>query len=274
MSRRATLGVLVLALAAASCGGGSEAPGATFAPPTPDFGIQAFSGEPDGSANCADYAVAWQSPAGRAERATLTAVSGRDVALDLEGADGFEQLAALWCGDVDADGRFELATQRFTGGAHCCFSVRVDTLGGDTMLARDLGNFGGIEAENLDDDGPYELVGHSDALAGVGDIPFVATAPLPLVFSLRAGRYGEATQDFPDHVRTSLEEARRDLAAVAGGDNEQAVRGMALGVYGHYVLLGDADEGLRQIAELVGERVRQWVRGNADEVAAAIEDRE
>jgi hypothetical protein len=265
--RRTLVALLVLC---AACTNGSSKR-ATPPPPssTPDFGVQQWSGEPDGSNNCGDFAVGWESPDvdGNGPRATLHAINGEDMVLDLKGTDEREQLTALWCGNVAGDERLELATQRYSGGAHCCFTVRVDTLDGPTLLERDLGNYGGLEAKDLDGSHPDELVGTSDALAYFGDIPFAASPGFPLVFAYKGGRYIEATQDFPDHVRDELTGAEKDLrTAIADGD-EQAIEGMAIGVYAHHVLLGDEDQALDALTEQVPDGVASWLREHADEAS-------
>jgi hypothetical protein len=263
----------LLLVACAACGGGASTSG-TPRPPasTPDYGVLEWSGEPDGSNNCGDFAVGWDSPEldGSGPTATLHAINGGDVALDLKGRDDTEQLTALWCGNVAGDERPELATQRFTGGAHCCFTIRVDTMDGPTLLERDLGNYGGLEAKELDDEHPNELVGSSDVLAYFSDLPFAATAPVPLVFAFRGGRYVEAAAEFPDEVRKRLADAEKDLRAAIAGGIDDAIKGMALGVYAHHVLLGDADEALPALEDQVPDDVASWLRAHADEAAKLV----
>ena len=267
--RRAALALLLVA--AAACDGGSTK---TAEPTrfTPDYGVQEWSGEPDGSNNCGDFAVGWQSPEldGSGPKATLHAVDGDNVVLDLVGRDDIEQIMPLWCGNVAGDERLELATQRYSGGAHCCFSIRIDTMDGPTLLERDLGNYGGLEAKNLDDGEEDELVGSSDVLAYLDDLPFAATQAVPLVFAFRSGRYVEATDDFGDHVRDRLTDAEEDLRTAIADGIEDAIKGMAIGVYAHHVLLGDEDEALDVIADDVPDDVASWLREHAEDAARLV----
>lgn len=265
--RRTLVALLVVASA---CGGGS-----TTAEPTPfapDYGVQKWSGEPDGSNNCGDFAVGWNSPDldGSGPRATLHAVEGGNVVLDLSGRDDIEQLTALWCGDIAGDARPELATQRYTGGAHCCFTIRIDTMDGPTLLERELGNYGGLEPKDVDDDGVDELIGSSDVLAYLGDLPYAATQAVPLVFAFRNGNYVEATEDFPNVVREKLTDAEKDLRTTIDDGLGDAIKGMAIGVYAHHVLLGDEDDALDALAEQVPDGVASWLREHADEAAALV----
>jgi hypothetical protein len=271
MTRRIAACALLVALA--SCGaGGSSTSGSPPPRRTPDYGVLEWSAEPDGSNNCGDFAVGWESPdvGGEGPTATLHAINGGDVVLDLKGRDEFEQLTALWCGNVAGDGRMELATQRYTGGAHCCFAIRVDTLDGPTLLERDLGNYGGLEAKDLDDRDGDELVGSSDVLAYFGDLSYAATAPVPLVFAFRNGRYIEATADYPDLVREKLAGAVKDLRAVLDDGFEDAIKGMAIGVYAHHVLLGDEDAALTELEQQVPAAVASWLREHAGEAAKLV----
>ena len=269
--RRAALALLVVASAA--CGGGGSSNTSEPTPFTPDYGVQEWSGEPDGSNNCGDFAVGWQSPEldGTGPKATLHAVDGDNVVLDLVGRDDTEQIMPLWCGNVAGDERPELATQRYTGGAHCCFSIRVDTMDGPTLLDRDLGNYGGLEAKNLDDRDADELVGSSDVLAYFGDLPYAATQAVPLVFAFSGGRYAEATEDFPDHVRERLEKARKELVLKTGASSEpELLRGLTVGLFAHYVLLGEEEEGLDVIDRTASSDEARWLREHADEAAALV----
>jgi hypothetical protein len=262
-------------LVAAACSSGPSTSG-TPAPPssTPDYGVQTWSGKPDGSNNCGDFAVGWQSPDldGKGSRATLHAINGADMVLDLKGNDEREQLTAIWCGNIAGDERLELATQRFTGGAHCCFSVRVDTLDGPTLLEADLGNYGEgrPEPKQLDDDWESELVGTSDALAYFV-VSFAGSPGFPLVFVFLFDRYVVATKSFPDYIRKQLTGAEKQLKDAIADGSEEAIKGMAIGVYAHHVLLGDADDSLDALTRQVPDAVASWLRKHADEAAKLVD---
>jgi hypothetical protein len=285
-ARRLTV-ALVLALVAVGCSGkqapldtaeplGTASPPARSATPSGprDFGIEKLSAESSGSANCGEYAIAWRSPdngGSGGPAATLTAISGKKVVLDVKGSDEFEQIWALWCGDVTADGRPELGFQRYTGGAHCCSRARVDTLDGPTLLDVDLGNAGDPEPEQLDGSGAYELVTYNDALAYFEDLPYAVSPMLPRVFAFKNDHFVDATGDFPQHVRKSLEDARKDLAsAIARKEDTVGLEGLALGVFGHYVLIGQEESGLDDVATSVPDDVAQWLRDHAEAAIALI----
>lgn len=258
-------------LAAVACNGSTGGP-----EPRPEAvpvsNISELSAEANGTSTCGDFEITWRSPelGGDGPPAELSVADGDRTVLELKGADDIEQLEPLWCGDATGDGAPELAAQTYTGGAHCCYRFRLDTLGGDTLLEADLGNAGGPTAQQLDGRGPLEIVTFSDVLAYF-DVPFAASPFLPLVFAYRDGAYVRATADYPDHVRASLAKAVQTLEEAAGRtDIPEAAQGAALGVYGHWVLLGEPERGLVEIAEHAPEEVTEWVRERADRAAEAV----
>jgi hypothetical protein len=283
VTRRVVVAVATICVLASACRGDRPLAVVTpkpTAPPTVsttsaprDFGLQELSGENKGSALCGEYSLVWQSPdVGQGGTpASLTAISGGDVVLDIEGRDEHEQLLALWCGDVTGDGRLELGTERYTGGAHCCFVMRVDTLDGPTLLDEDLGNYGDPKPKQLDGSGPQELVGRSDVLAYFADLPFAVDYGLPLVFAFRNGHFVDATTDFKAHLREQRDETQQDLEkAIANDADEAAVKGGALALFGHYVLLGQEQSGLDDVAAAVPAEVGDWLREHAEEAVALI----
>jgi hypothetical protein len=252
---------------------------ATQAPATSirELSVTELSAEPNGSGTCGDYDVEWTSPdlGGEGEPALFEVQQDGERVFALGGTNPTDQLIGLWCGDITGDGKTELGIEEYTGGAHCCFGIRVITLDGRvTLLNKDLGNSGGPEPKQLDDTEPLELVTTSDDLAYFGDLPYAASPVLPLVFAFRDGTFREATKDFPEHIRSSLTEAEKDLddALADPADFPEAIRGMAIGVYGHHVQLGDQDQALDEIAAKLDADDATWLRDHAVEAAELIRD--
>lgn len=266
---RLGLAVAALLVALTACGNAPEARPSTGAPDA--SAVEEFSGESTGKGKCGDFELEWVSPelGGEGPPATLTARAGEERALDVNGRDEIEQLTPIWCGDVTGDGRVEFAHLAFSGGAHCCWRLRIDTLDGPTLLDRDLGNSGDAKPEQLDGKGPLEIVSSSDILAYF-DLPYVASPFLPLAFAYRNGRYVEATADFPAHIRGGLENAWDRLAQAMEEEFPEAAQGAALGVFGHYVLLDQPDEGLEQITTRGSDELARWVRERQRRAATAI----
>ncbi|MEX2394138.1 MAG: hypothetical protein WD826_06635 [Actinomycetota bacterium] len=255
----------------------ASAPSSTAGPAnTPrELAVTELPAEPSGAGTCGDYEVSWSSPeVGEGDRpAELSVERDGERVFALGGTNPTDQLIALWCGDITGDGKIELGVEEFTAGAHCCWGIRVITLDGrETLLNRDLGNAGGPEPEQLDATQPLEIVTDSDVLAYFGDLPYAASPFLPLVFAFEGGAYKVATTDFPEYIRSSLTEAEQLLneAIREQTDFPEAIRGAAIGVYGHHVLLGDPDGALDDIATELSAADAQWLRDHAAEAVDLI----
>jgi hypothetical protein len=229
-----------------------------------------------GNGECEGYDVEWQTPDASnadAEPARVTVTRDDETVFALEGTNPTDQFVGLWCGDVTGDGSIEFGVHEFTGGAHCCFGIRVLTLDGRrTLLNKQLENGGANPPAQLDGTQPLEIPGSSDVLAYYADLPFSASPTLPLVFALRDGVYKDRTTEFPDHIRKSLKDADEQLTMALReyADVPEAIRGSALGVFGHHVLLGDEDEALGEIAAKLDDQDAQWLRDHAAEAAQLI----
>ncbi len=116
------------------------------------------------------------------------------------------------------DGSVALGYAFFSGGAHCCSTVTVVTLGaqGRQLLQAELGNAGGLKPVQLGDDGPLQLLSASDVLAYFDDLSFVASPFLPLIFRYDGSRYVEATGAYPAYLRAQLDAGARPARDAAG----------------------------------------------------------
>jgi hypothetical protein len=256
-----------------------EVPPATRSPAasTRELAVTELSAEPNGTGTCGEFDVEWRSPelGGDGEPALFEVQREDERVFALGGTNPTDQLIGLWCGDITGDGAVELAIEEYTGGAHCCFGIRVITLDGRvTLLNKDLGNSGGPDPKQLDDTQPLEIVTTSDVLAYFGDLPFAASPLLPLVFALHKGTFRDATTDFSEYIETSLTQAEKDMdeAVANSADFPEAIRGMALGVYGHHVLLGDEDEALEAIVAKLSADEGQWLIDHAADARELIRD--
>jgi hypothetical protein len=121
-------------------------------------------------------------------------------------------VSAEWCFDLTGDGTPELLVTETSGGAHCCHTYRVISLGAtpELILEFPAGNAWLEGPENLDGTGPYELVGRDDFLtADASASPYAETYFVPVVFALEKGKYVRRTRRF----KRFLEKERSELAA-------------------------------------------------------------
>jgi hypothetical protein len=179
------------------------------------------------------------------------------------------------CTDLDADGTPELLVASDSGGAHCCETLRVWTLGAQPTLALEYeaGNAAGFEARDLDGDGRLELILGDDSFAFFDDLPY-ASSPrhLPLVACAVPIGFQECTARFPEVVRGWMPRFTSRMSLPKTDTELKDVEGAALGVLALSVLLGDEDAGLETIRRAVASeavmrwlerarpRVREWAR--------------
>lgn len=226
---------------------------------------------------CDGFLLSWSNPTDEVEGAGATLDVKREgrTVVDLRTADAFEGLQPHRCGDLDGDDLPDLLYERFTGGAHCCFTAEVIPLAAPDgrLLSVDLGNYGGLEPRQLDADAALELVGSSDVFAYF-HLSFAASPSIPIAFDLDAGTYVVATGDFPDLVRDDIEQKFDAIETFRRQDApDDVLRGAALGAYGSYLILGRGQEGSREIERRVPASVASWLRGVATEATELFETR-
>jgi hypothetical protein len=173
------------------------------------------------------------------------------------------RVVSVECDDITADGIQELVVRTFSGGAHCCETLRVYVLG-DTpklLLSYEANNAMGAEVRDLNGDGRRELVLGDDTFAYFDDLCYACSpSHLPLVACYAGTRFEDCTRQFGDLLR-----ARRDayLSRVgpATAEAELAqVKGAALGVLATSILLGEEDQGLSAVrAAGAGDAVMAWL---------------
>jgi hypothetical protein len=173
------------------------------------------------------------------------------------------RITRVECTDLDADGTPELLVTSDSGGAHCCETLRVWTLGArpTQALEYEAGHAAGFEARDLDGDGRLELIVGDDSFAFFDDLSYASSpSSLPLVACAAPLGFQECTARFPDLVRGWIPRFTSRLR-LPGTDVElKDVEGAALGVLALSVLLGDEDAGLETIRRSVAsEDVMRWL---------------
>jgi len=167
------------------------------------------------------------------------------------------------CDDITADGVLELVVRTFSGGAHCCETLRVYSLGDAPrqLLLYEANNAMGVEVRDIDGDGRRELILGDDTFAYFDDLCYACSpAHLPLVACYTGARFEDCTRRFPELVRE-----RRDgfMARVGPAADTAAlahVKGAALGVLATSVLVGEEEQAMSAVRQAgPGESVLAWL---------------
>lgn len=163
--------------------------------------------------------------------------------------------------DVDGDGAAELLLTDYSGGAHCCFTYYLYTRKPSLrpLGVFDMGN-DMLSFQDLDGDGIAEAVGSYDGFAYY-DYSYAASPSLPIVFSLKGGKYVENTKAFPDIIQKSLDEY---LAAPPENDEEYR-KSWATAVYAHMVLLGQESSAWETIKRSCPDML-DWLSRNSSSI--------
>jgi hypothetical protein len=166
------------------------------------------------------------SPAGMCECLTVVYLGERKVltlgepnllsAMTVEAASGT---------DITGDSLPEIVVSTWSGGAHCCYSTSIYSVGSEVrpVLTIETGNCGPGELQDLDNDRRMELVTCDDRW-GYTYCSF-AESPFPrvvLTYNASRNEYEVATPRyaarFRDDITTETLEARKRMAAEGGKD--------------------------------------------------------
>jgi hypothetical protein len=235
-----------------------------------DQSVQAIEAS-SGSATCGSVNVTWSAPSMSfsldPQTVTIHATDAAgstafDVSQEVRGP---ESLGPVWCGDLLGDGRQVLNYAEFSGGAHCCFSGSVVLLdgSGQHLLDWGLGSFGLELPQQLDGSGALEIPGVSPLFSYYGDLSFVSSPTMPVVYAYDGTKYTDATARFPSYFAPELAQAEADVARFKPGQDQE---GAALKVYALHLLLGDGDKALAALQSRVAPATRNWLVSHAAEV--------
>ncbi|MGE5362004.1 MAG: hypothetical protein ACM3NQ_23560 [Bacteroidales bacterium] len=167
------------------------------------------------------------------------------------------------CDDITADGIQELVVRTFSGGAHCCETLRVYALA-DTprlLLSYEANNAGGVEVRDINGDGRRELILGDDSLAYFDDLCYACSpSHLPLIACYTGTRFEDCTRQFPDLLRARREAYLARVGPATEADAVAQVKGAALGALAVSALLGEEEQGLAAVkAAGASDTVMAWV---------------
>jgi hypothetical protein len=152
--------------------------------------------------------------------------------------------SAVKVADLDGDGEPEVLVDVFSGGAHCCLTMRLLTWNGTGYTPTDLDwRDLGYRLKDLDGDGRPELAGNDPAFSGAFTA-FAGSAFPPQVLHVDRGTFQDVTRSFPKLIRADATTQRKQLRKAKRDDD---VRGVLAGYVADEYLLGQASTGLREL---------------------------
>jgi hypothetical protein len=191
------------------------------------------------------------SPAGMCECLTVVYAGGRRVltlgALDLASATSISEPSGR---DVNGDALPDLVVSAWSGGAHCCYSTSIYTVGVQArpVLALDTGHCGPGELADLDADGRLEFLTCDDGWAYA--YCAFALSPFPTVVFAYDDARGEYVADTPrfaveilKEMPGAIETAKVRLAE-PGAEDSGTARCAVLGPVLRLMFAGRLDEGV------------------------------
>jgi FG-GAP repeat protein len=166
------------------------------------------------------------SPAGMCDCLTLVYVGDRRVVtMGTAGTLSAYTMSDLTGTDINGDGFPDLVASAWSGGAHCCYSTAVYSVGQDVkpILVLETGNCGPGEFEDLDGNGTKEFITCDDRWAYI--YCSFADSPFPRVIYSYDGTRGSYVLETPrfanryrDQLAAALDEAQNWMSESGGRD--------------------------------------------------------
>lgn len=178
------------------------------------------------------------------------------------------------CADVYGDKIPELLVTSYSGGAHCCETLRVFALEKTPrkLLEYAAGNATGHELKDLDGDGRQELLLGDDSFAYFDDLCYACSpSHLPLVACGAERGFQDCTTRFPALLRTALARYTERLAPPSPEHEIKFVEGAALGVLAVSILLEEEEKGLATVRTATGsDEVMKWLERARPQVSDSL----
>lgn len=170
-----------------------------------------------------------------------------------------------FCKDITADGVPEVMLSEYSGDTRCCYTHSLYSLfdlnkkikAPKLILYTDSHYTQKLKTAQLDASPALEIIGSDWRFVYKYGLGFSDSAPIPVIFSYKKGRY----MDFSRHYQTAL---RRLMYT-----DEPVIGGQALANYAILTQTGPADEANRYI-ETLAEPERSWLYNYAPDIKQAL----
>lgn len=153
------------------------------------------------------------------------------------------QIGKVWLQDLDNDQTPEVIVETYSGGAHCCTRFLVHRWQGDrwqTVETPYLDGGGGAFID-LDGDAHVEFVSYDNAFLYAFS-SYAGSFPPSQILSLGPGEFVEVTRNYPEKLRSHLQEMEAAIVARQGQEYAE-INGLLAGYMAQKILLGEEPEG-------------------------------
>jgi hypothetical protein len=159
--------------------------------------------------------------------------------------------------DLDKDGSEDLVLRIYSGGAHCCYSYQIYSLGKFLKKLADLKLLDcgeKIKLQDLDGDGRWEISSCNAAFTYFKDIPYSESPFPPMVFGLENGKFVNEDKKFQKLFDDDIAAQRKALQDRGYSDGD------ALQIVLDYFLSGRETEGWSQFDQLLTSPKKESIR--------------
>ena len=179
--------------------------------------------------------------------------------------------------DINKDGIPDIIVETYSGGAHCCFTTQVYSLGEEPILILKTPESNVIgEFEDIDDDGIYEFITADDTFAYIY-CPFVSSPFVKVIMAYDAQerRYLPASPKFSEEYAQNIKDdtynAERVFRANASenGEWDETTKCSILPLMLDYIYIGDIETARAELDRLYefDDKERFW-----NEVMLTVQD--
>lgn len=157
------------------------------------YTLHLLPGKAEGSARC---------------RATLTSPDGKVTKVAVDWALTLDNISGT---DINGDGKPELVLDGYSGGAHCCYSYTIVSLGKTQQVLRSLHSQAPMFFEKQGDG--TTIIRAGDAVFDYFVLPHSEAVIPQLVLKMEADRLVDISAEFPKPYDAQIEQARGELSS-------------------------------------------------------------